>query len=125
MQKLEYYGRISSYVAKFIFALSLLIFSVSAFLFTVNPSIAETGEFPKISNLSDLQNLKTQEQGKYSVAMSSASVNNSITTQFTILNTQTGASRVYQIFYDKNGGGWKLIELSDSKNNLKLPQAGF
>ena len=124
MQKLEYYGRISSYVSKFIFALSLLVFALSAFFLTINRSVAET-EFPKISNLADLENLKTQEQGKYSIAMSSTTVNEAIMTQFAILNTQTGATKLYQLFHDKYGGGWKVIELSDSKTNLKLPQASF
>lgn len=124
MQKMEYFGRISSYVSKFIFSLALLVFALSAFFFTINRSNAET-EFPKISSFSDLQNLKTQEQGKYSVSMAAAAVNGTITTQVILLNTQTGATKLYQVFHDKHGGGWKVIELSDTKTNLKIPQATF
>lgn len=67
----------------------------------------------------------TSQQGKYTVAMSTSNVNSSLWTQVVVMNTQTGQSKLYQLFYDKHGGGWKVIELSSSKHNLGIPKANF
>lgn len=67
----------------------------------------------------------TSQQGKYSVAMSTSNVDSMLWTQVVVMNTQTGQSKLYQLFNDKHGGGWKVIDLSSSKYNLGIPKANF
>lgn len=67
----------------------------------------------------------SSQQGKYMVATNSSTVNGGVQTQIIVMNTQTGQSKLYQLFNDKHGGGWKVIELSSSKYNLGIPKANF
>lgn len=67
----------------------------------------------------------SMQQGKYSVSSSSANMNGAIMTHVVILNTQTGQSKLFQLFNDKHGGGWKVIELSSSRYNLGIPKVNF
>lgn len=107
-------------VVSFAFVAVLVVVFVATF-----PQKNDDFTISKAGLLSFANTQGSSQQGKYMVATNSSTVNGGVQTQIIVLNTQTGQSKLYQLFNDKHGGGWKVIELSSSKYNLGIPKANF
>lgn len=101
-------------ITKVIMASAFLVFAIACLFFSTQTSFATP------PNL-----LETTSSGKYTVAMSSTTISGKVQAHFVILNTETGESKIHQLFYDTYGNGWKTIELSTSTLGLGMPKADF